>query len=202
MATTIKTTYPEIKALVYFDAYASANFGGMYDFRVDTSASSYRRSARWRTTRTSTRRDVRRRHASERSVATSRHGLRLAGRSQLDRLDRRLSVMGYDVYRDGSMVGTVASSGFTDPPVVRDARIRTRSEPGTERVTLRASAAQSAWRFRCRPRAFADGFESGSMGAWTNVVRVSAENAGIGSASDGIVRSRVGRDRWRSLVCE
>jgi hypothetical protein len=41
MGNTIKTVYPEIKALVYFDAYSSANFGGMWDWRVDTSSSSY-----------------------------------------------------------------------------------------------------------------------------------------------------------------
>jgi beta-mannanase len=38
MGTAIKTLYREIKAVVDFDAYATANFGGWYDFRVDTSA--------------------------------------------------------------------------------------------------------------------------------------------------------------------
>jgi hypothetical protein len=40
MGTTLKTAYPEIKALVYFDAYSSANFGGWYDWRIETSNSS------------------------------------------------------------------------------------------------------------------------------------------------------------------
>jgi glycosyl hydrolase family 26 len=41
MGRTINRVYPDIKALVYFDAYATANFGGWYDFRIDTSTSSY-----------------------------------------------------------------------------------------------------------------------------------------------------------------
>jgi len=41
MRRTIKSTYPEVEALVYFDAFATANFGGWYDWRVDTSASAY-----------------------------------------------------------------------------------------------------------------------------------------------------------------
>jgi Glycosyl hydrolase family 26 len=41
MGTTIKTIYPEIKALVYFDAESTSNQGGWYDWRVDTSTSSY-----------------------------------------------------------------------------------------------------------------------------------------------------------------
>jgi hypothetical protein len=41
MGNTIKDVYPKIKALVYFDAQATANFGGWYDWRVDTSSSSY-----------------------------------------------------------------------------------------------------------------------------------------------------------------
>jgi hypothetical protein len=41
MGRTIKGAYPAIRALVYFDAYATANSGGWYDWRVDTSASAY-----------------------------------------------------------------------------------------------------------------------------------------------------------------
>lgn len=41
MGTTLREEYPEIKALVYFDGYATANFGGWYDWRLDTSDSSY-----------------------------------------------------------------------------------------------------------------------------------------------------------------
>ena len=41
MRNTIKYEYPEIKALVYFDAYSTANFGGWYDWRLDTSTSSF-----------------------------------------------------------------------------------------------------------------------------------------------------------------
>ena len=41
MGTAVKRAFPDIRALVYFDAYATANFGGWYDFRIDTSSSSY-----------------------------------------------------------------------------------------------------------------------------------------------------------------
>jgi hypothetical protein len=41
MGRTVKRAYPAIRALVYFDAYSTANFGGWYDWRVDTSTSSY-----------------------------------------------------------------------------------------------------------------------------------------------------------------
>jgi hypothetical protein len=41
MGRTIRRTYPEIRALVYFDASATAYFGGWFDWRVDTSSSSY-----------------------------------------------------------------------------------------------------------------------------------------------------------------
>ena len=41
MGDTIESVYPQIKALVYFDAYATANFGGWYDWRIDTSPGSF-----------------------------------------------------------------------------------------------------------------------------------------------------------------
>ena len=41
MGTTIKTNYPRIKALVYFDADASSYSGGWYDWRLDTSWGSF-----------------------------------------------------------------------------------------------------------------------------------------------------------------
>jgi glycosyl hydrolase family 26 len=41
MGTAVKRAFPDIRALVYFDAHATANFGGWYDFRIDTSSSSY-----------------------------------------------------------------------------------------------------------------------------------------------------------------
>ena len=41
MGNTIKYEYPEIKALVYMDAYTTANFGGWYDWRLDTSTSAF-----------------------------------------------------------------------------------------------------------------------------------------------------------------
>ncbi len=41
MASTIKTNYPKIKALVMFDAYASSFGGGMFHWELDTSWSSF-----------------------------------------------------------------------------------------------------------------------------------------------------------------
>ena len=41
MASTIKTTYPKIKALVMFDAYASSFGGGMFHWELDTSWGSF-----------------------------------------------------------------------------------------------------------------------------------------------------------------
>jgi beta-mannanase len=41
MASTIKTTYPKIKALVMFDAYASSFGGGMFHWELDTTWSSF-----------------------------------------------------------------------------------------------------------------------------------------------------------------
>jgi len=41
MGRTLQRSYPAIKALVYMDAYTTANFGGWYDWRLDTSESSY-----------------------------------------------------------------------------------------------------------------------------------------------------------------
>jgi hypothetical protein len=37
----LKSTYPAIKAFVYFDAYASAFHGGTYNWRVDTTGGAY-----------------------------------------------------------------------------------------------------------------------------------------------------------------
>ncbi|MDQ4142866.1 MAG: hypothetical protein M3198_03835 [Actinomycetota bacterium] len=41
MGATIKTTYPKMKALVYFDAYATSFGGGWFDWRLDSSWSSF-----------------------------------------------------------------------------------------------------------------------------------------------------------------
>ncbi len=41
MGRTLKRTFPDIEAVVYMDAYTTANFGGWYDWRLDTSSSSY-----------------------------------------------------------------------------------------------------------------------------------------------------------------
>jgi beta-mannanase len=41
MANTIKYKMPKVRALVYFDAISGANFGGNYDWRLNTSAASY-----------------------------------------------------------------------------------------------------------------------------------------------------------------
>ena len=186
MATTLKFAYPEIKALVYFDAYASANFGGMYDFRVDTSASAYQA---FRTLANDpyfdsdfTSVDASPPSAPSNLQATiSGASVDLSWTASTD----DLSVIGYDVYRDGSMVGTVASSDFIDSAVAPGSTYSyaVRARDGAGNPSSLCSAVSVT--VPASTPAFADGFESGSMGAWTNVVRISAKNAGMGNAQTG-----------------
>ena len=182
----VKTLYPEIKAVVYFDAYATANFGGWYDFRVDTSASSYAGVPDPGERSVLQLADVRgRRRSADGPGQPHCVGGRLAGRSVAGpRRATTIGVQGYDVYRDGTMVGTVPSTSYADVAVSPGGTyVVRRPELATASATPPAlcnavSATVPRWG---PPPAFSDGFESGSMGAWR--LRLTRETPGSAAPS-------------------
>jgi len=178
MGNTIKNSYPEIKALVYFDAYATANFGGWYDFRVDTSASSY---AAFRTLA----QDPYFNGTAVLDTVPPTVPTDLNGSASGLRVDLtwtpstdNVGVQGYDVYRDGAMIGTTKSASFSDPEVAAGTTysyaVRARDGSGNESSACGAVSVSVP----TAAATFADGFETGSMGAWTSATRMEVHSGG------------------------
>jgi len=187
MGATIKTLYPEIKAVVYFDAYATANFGGWYDFRVDTSASSY---AAFRTlandpyfnSRTSAGDAVAPTVPGNLTASATASQVDLSWTPSSD----NVGVQGYDVYRDGTMIGTVPSTSYADVAVspggtyvyavlARDGVGNTSGVCNAVSATVPAPVPAVG---TPTTTTFSDGFESGSMGAWSSVSHMSVGSGG------------------------
>jgi endoglucanase len=193
MGNTIKSVYPEIKALVYFDAYSTANFGGWYDWRMDTSASSY---AAFKTIANDP-------HFSGEAMsedttppsvpgglqaATSGSRVDLTWESSVD----NVAVQGYEVLRDGLPIASVSSTAYTDPAVA----------PGTSySYSVRAFDAANNMSDSCGAATvtvpetgllFSDGFESGSLSAWTTMTRMTIRDGGGHSGSFAAVAQSTG----------
>jgi endoglucanase len=185
MGTTVKTTYPEIKALVYFDAYATANFGGWYDWRLDTSTSSFNA---FKALAADPYFGGGGGPVSDTLAPTVPSGLRGSASASAVTLSwspstDNVGVVGYEVYRNGSLVATVPSTSFTDTAVsagvtysyavgARDAAGNRSASCTPVQVTVPSATMQ-----------FSDGFESGSTSAWTTASGITLQSGGAHSGS-------------------
>lgn len=173
MANAIKSTYPAIKALVYFDAASSSNQGGWYDWHVDTSTASY---------------DAFRAMAADPYFNSAGGGggpdatpptvpQALQGAAPGDtRIDLQWSpstdnigLAGYDVVRNGTLVASVEQTTFVDttvaPGTTYSYHVRARDLAGN---TSAESAPVSVTTPSGSPSVvFADNFEAGNLSQWT-----------------------------------
>lgn len=174
MGNTLKVFYPEIKALVYFDAYSTANFGGWYDWRMDTSASAYEAFRALGQdpyfngggqTVVPLPDTVAPSPPQQLNALTTASRIDLTWASSTD----DVAVTGYDVYRDGFLVATSPSTSYSDTAVAqgttyvytvqaRDAAGNASASSTPLTVTIPAVGAPL----------FSEGFESGTMSAWTS----------------------------------
>ena len=175
MANSVKTSYPEIKALLYFDAYASANFAGMYDWRLTSSASSMA--------------DIKKLGAdpyfdpsalgSDISPPTTPSGLE-ANVVDQSRIDLSwapstddMGITRYEVVRNGAVIAsdltepaypdTALTPSTTYTYSVRALDIAGNASPLSPSVTAATPAAATV-----STAFFSDGFESGTLSLWTN----------------------------------
>jgi hypothetical protein len=100
-----------------------------------------------------------------------------------------VGVQGYDVFRNGGIVGTVTSPSFSDldvsPGSTYSYSVQARDGVGNASTTCSAVSVTVP----TASTTFSDGFESGSMSAWTTVKRMSVESGSAYDASFS-VRSR------------
>lgn len=172
MADTIKSTYPAIKALVYFDAAASSNQGGWYDWRVDTSSASYNA---FRAMAADPYFNSAGGGESDTTPPTAPQSLQGAA-PEGTRVDLQWSpstdnigLSGYDVIRNGTVVASVEQATFVDTSVTPGATyeytVRARDLAGNVSA---GSVPVSVTTPSGSPTViFSETFESGTLSQWT-----------------------------------
>jgi Glycosyl hydrolase family 26 len=212
MGTSIKTAYPAIKALVYFDAYAPSNQGDYYDWRVDTSTSSYNAYIALAadphfnpgggppppppgdTTPPSVPQNLQ-------ANAPSGTQVNLSWNASTD----NVGVTAYDVHRGGALVGSPSGTSYSDltvsPGVTYTYTVRARDAAGN------VSSASSAVTITTPPpppppsaTVFADGFESGTMSLWSTNRGMIVQSQAVGSGAFAARATGSGTGRYATNV--
>lgn len=202
-------SYPAIKALLYFDAYSTANFGGMYDWRLDTSTSSL---AAFKGLAADP--YFNQRFAAVDSVPPSQPlGLAASVSPDGTRVDitwqpstDNVGVSGYNVFRDGAPIApavpnTIYSDAGLSPGSTHSYSVRatdgvgnTSQMSGSISVTLPqpVQPTQAPPPPPSGAMIFSDGFESGTMGAWTTAAGLGLQSGDSHSGTWSAVAESAG----------
>jgi hypothetical protein len=89
-------------------------------------------------------------------------------------------VQGYDVYRDGTMLGTVPSTSYADVAVSLGGThvYAVLARGGVGNTSGACNAVSATVPAVGTPTTFSDGFESGSMGTWSSVSHMRVGSGG------------------------